>query len=466
MPLSTHMRTLYATAALAASFAAQGATTSYTCEFTLEATPKGLSKQPKPFELRFVVDTGTKKAYLVGNAGSSEVEIVPNTDGISFVEITRSGNVMVTPEGRVEKQGYVTDIITDLGIEFLEGRPQDRPFFLMLHHKAPHREWTPDEKHRAQFENLVIPEPATLRDDYATRPAALPDNMQTIARDLTRRDLKLTPPSDLAPDARNNWLGVKPTEVEIALADSTSKMLSGDELVHWKYERFMQDYLACVQSLDDNVGRILEYLDRTGLARNTVVVYTTDNGFFLGDHGLYDKRFMYEPSLRVPLVVRWPGVTQAGSMTSRFALNIDYAATFLELAGLAVPSEIQGRSLVPLLRGEPPADWRTVVYYRYYHDPGDHNTRAHYGIRTATHKLIYYWTKDAWEMFDLVVDPNELVNLAGDPAQRETFERLKAELLRAKRSAKDDDQFADTELVDGVDGRFDTRPETKPASKR
>ena len=356
-------------------------------------------------------------------------------------------------EGRLGVNGYATDVMTDLGIEWLETRPKDRPFFLMLHHKAPHRPWEPDEKNRALFAERKIPEPATLFDDYATRPAALPENAQTIARDLTRRDLKLVPPTELTTSERNKWLNTKPDSVEIAGPGGAPKTLTGEALVHWKYQRYMQDYLACVQGVDDNIGRVLDYLEKTGLAKNTVVFYTADNGFFLGDNGLFDKRFMYEPSLRVPLLVRGPGV-RTGVVAEQFALNVDYAPTFLDLAGLPVPAAMQGRSLAPLLRGEAPADWRASMYYRYYHDPGDHNTRAHYGVRTATHKLIYFWKKDAWEMFDLVADPTEQRNLVDDPAQAGKLAEMKAELLRLKREFNDEDQFGAEIPANGVDGIF------------
>ncbi|MFM8496844.1 MAG: sulfatase, partial [Planctomycetia bacterium] len=263
----------------------------------------------------------------------------------------------LVPGHTLTVKGHASEVITDLGIEFLNTRPRDEPFFLMLHHKAPHRNWVPDDRNAARFAAAEFPEPPTLRDDYATRPAALPENKQTIARDLTPKDLKQAPPAGLA----------------------------GDDLLTWNYRRFMQDYLACVQGVDDSVGRMLDHLDETGLAGNTVVIYTTDNGWYLGEHGLYDKRFMYEPGLRVPLVARGPGV-KPGVVPPQFVANIDLALTFLDLACLPVPDWMQGRSLVPLLRGESPANWRSSVYYRYYHDPGDHDTRAHYGVRTATHK--------------------------------------------------------------------------------
>ncbi|MFO0897563.1 MAG: sulfatase [Pirellulales bacterium] len=344
-------------------------------------------------------------------------------------------------KGRRQISGYVTDIITDLSIEFLEQRPQDRPFFLMCHHKAPHRAWEPDDRHRAQFAGRTIPEPSTLFADHAGKTDAIRENRQTVARDLTRHDLKLTPPAGLSPAERARWLGKVPAEVEIE-RDGKKTNLVGDELVRWKYQRYMQDYLACVQAVDDNVGRLVAWLDAHGLRENTLVVYTSDQGFFLGDLGMYDKRFMYEPSLRMPLLMRWPAGIRAGTVQDALAINADFAPTFLELAGLPIPPDVQGRSLAPLFGGERPADWRTSMYYRYYHDPGHHNTRAHYGVRTETHKLIYFWTKDQWEFYDLTADPQELHNLYDDPVQQETVARLKAELARLRQELGDEDQFA------------------------
>jgi arylsulfatase A-like enzyme len=346
---------------------------------------------------------------------------------------------------------YATDLITELAIEFIRSRPKDRPFFLMCHHKAPHRPWTPDEGHRTMFEGRWIPEPPTLWDAYQTRTDALRENEQRVATDLTRRDLKLEPPAGLAGSELREWLAVKPAEVTIEVA-GRKKTLTGEALARWKYRRFMQDYLACVQAIDDNIGRLLDFLKENRLERNTIVVYTSDQGFFLGDHGLFDKRFMYEDSLKTPLIVRWPQAIKAGARTDALALNVDFAPTFLEAAGLPVPADMQGRSLLPIMRGQTPAGWRTSMYYRYYHDPGDHNTRAHYGVRTQTHKLIYFWTKDQWELFDLAKDPFELHNLYGQPAQEKLTAELKVELERLKRELHDDDQFAGEQLPNGVDG--------------
>ncbi|HEY5912939.1 MAG TPA: sulfatase [Verrucomicrobiae bacterium] len=360
-------------------------------------------------------------------------------------------------DGRRVIKGYVTDVITDLALDFLKNRPKDKPFFLMCHHKAPHRSWEPAEKYREQFAKRQIPEPVTLRDDYATRTDAIRECRQKVFEDMTRRDLKLEPPPELKGPERNRWLGVKPDEVEIKVNGKVEKF-TGEALNVWKYQRYMQDYLACVQSVDDSVGRLLDWLDQNGLSTNTVVIYTSDQGFFLGDHGLYDKRFMYEDSIKMPFLVRWPGVAKAGLVQDTLAINTDFAPTFMDLAGLPIPSDMQGRSLVPLLKGEHPADWRTSYYYRYYHDPGDHNTRAHYGVRTTTHKLIYFWKKDQWELYDLVKDPQELRNIYTDPAQRQLVADLKSELDRLKKEVKDQDQYANQQPPPGVDGQPASRP--------
>ena len=370
----------------------------------------------------------------------------------------------LVPEGRVKIDGYATDVVTDLSIQFLKNRPKDKPFFLMSHQKAPHRAWEPNEKHKAMFANKVIPEPSTLRDDYSTRTDAIKENRQRVFDDLTRRDLKLEPPADMRGPARNRWLNEKPTEVEITVGGK-KKTLRGEELNVWKYQRYMQDYLACVQSVDDNVGRLLDWLEENGLRENTIVIYTSDQGFFLGDNGMYDKRFMYEPSSKMPFIVRWPGVIKAGSVQEALTINTDFAPTFMEAAGLEVPEEMQGRSLIPLFKGERPGDWRRSFYYRYYHDPGHHNTAAHLGVRTETHKLIHFWKKDQWEMFDLRNDPHELKNIYNDPAQTELVAELKQELYRLKREVNDDDQFANSQPTTGVDGPFPDKKPLPPGTK-
>lgn len=350
-------------------------------------------------------------------------------------------------DGSTVYKGYATDIITDLTIETLRNRPKDQPFFVMSHHKAPHRDWTPDEKHRKMFENRRIPEPANLRDDYAGRTDAIREQQQSVFRDLTRRDLKLPPPPGLPAEEARAWLAVKPAEVE-TVVDGVRKTLTGRELEDWKYQRYMQDYLACVQSVDDNAGRLLDWLDSSGLRENTVVMYTSDQGFFLGEHGLFDKRFMYEEALRMPFLVRWPAGIRPRGASDAMSINCDFAPTFLDLAGVPIPADMQGVSLLPVWKGRKPAGWRRSMYYRYYHDPGDHNTRAHYGVRTTTHKLIYFWKKDQWECYDLVKDPEEMHNIYGDPGARKVVAALKQELARLRRELKDEDQFAESQPME------------------
>jgi arylsulfatase A-like enzyme len=360
---------------------------------------------------------------------------------------------------RLVIEGHCTDIITGLGLAFLKTRPQDKPFFLMLHHKAPHRNWTPATRHIEMFRDKVIPEPPTLFDNYATRPTALPTNEQAIARDLTRRVLKLTPPGDLKGPALQDWLDVAPGELEL-----DGRTLSGRELVKWKYQKYMRYYLGCMQGVDDSVGQVLDYLDAAGLSENTIVIYSSDNGWFLGELGLYDKRFMYEPGLNVPLLARGPGI-KAAIAPEQFVSNLDLAPTFLDLAGLPVPEFMQGRSLARLLRGEIPSDWRASLYYRYYHSPDHHNTAAHLGVRTATHKLVHYWKTDDYEMFDLTNDPTEQDNLLHAAARATRLEvtakfgELRAELTRLQMEFKDDGRYADPAAwpKGGVDGPFDDK---------
>jgi arylsulfatase A-like enzyme len=238
---------------------------------------------------------------------------------------------------RKKHAGYCSDLIADFSLEFLKNRPKDKPFFLCCHHKAPHRPWQPDEKHRKKWEKVQVPEPETFNDDYATRSDAAREATMRIDRDLTPTDLKQKPPAGL----------------------------TGQALKKWKYQRYMQDYLACIESVDDNVGRLLDFLAKNGLADNTIVVYTSDQGFFLGDHNWFDKRFMYEESLRMPLLVRWPSKVKAGTVNDGMVLNVDFAPTLLDAAGVKVPDDMQGRSFLPLLEGKRPKEWRTSMYYRY-----------------------------------------------------------------------------------------------------
>lgn len=360
--------------------------------------------------------------------------------------------VFLNKDGRETIKGYATDVITDKALAFLDKRPKEKPFLLFLHHKAPHRDWSPSEKYADLYNDRDIPEPETLRDDYATRTDAAHETTMTIARHLNNRDLKVVPPEGLKGPALQQWYNQVPMEISIT-NNGVVKKLTGDDLLKWKYQRYIKDYLRCVASVDENIGRVLDYLEKNGLRENTLVIYTSDQGFFLGDHGWYDKRFMYEECLRTPLIASWPAKIKPGSVQNAMALNIDFAPTFLELAGMKAPKEIQGRSLVPLLEGKTPNDWRKSMYYRYYHDPGHHNTRAHYGVRTETHKLIYFWKKDQWELYDLRKDPNELRNIYNDPENGKLVAELKGELARLKKEFQDNDRYAKEQPPGGVDGQ-------------
>jgi arylsulfatase A-like enzyme len=280
-------------------------------------------------------------------------------------------------------------------------------------------------------------EPATLLDDYATRPAAKRADMR-ISQMRPASDLKLWEASDrerqwLYPQMSDADRGEWEKIVDPRLAAFEAARPEGDARTRWFYQLYMQDYLATVASVDESVGRLLDYLDESGLAANTIVVYTSDQGFYLGEHGWFDKRFMYEESLRTPLVVRWPGVADAGRVEGRIVSNVDFAETFLDVAGLAVPADMQGRSLAPLLRGESPADWRRSFYYHFYEDDdADHHAPRHEGVTNGRTKLIHFYKIGEWELFDLERDPNELTNVYGRPEYATTQAELTAELERLR----------------------------------
>ena len=319
--------------------------------------------------------------------------------------------------------GYVTDIITDMSLDFLRGRDADKPFMLMCHHKAPHRHWEPDEKHAHMYLNEDIPEPETLYDDYSNRAAAAEAAEMRLGTHNQPLDLK--------------------TEIPRELPEM--------ELRKWAYQRYIKDYLRVVASIDDNVGRLLDYLDDEGIAEDTVVIYTSDQGFFLGDHGWYDKRFMYEESLRMPYIMRYPRGIEAGGVNDDMVLNVDFAPTCLELAGLPAQDAMQGRSFAPQLNGDTPDDWRESMYYRYWMHRTHHNVYAHYGIRTRRHKLIYYYADPLgtmgsldgkftpeWELFDLEADPYELNNVVDAPENAGLVASLKAEMHQLQADVGDE----------------------------
>jgi len=339
--------------------------------------------------------------------------------------------LFLSPEGEVETTGYTTEIITDLALDWLQtGRDEEQPFMLMYQHKAPHRRWEPGLDYLSMYDDMEIPEPATLFDDHSAgdRTSARLTQEMSIAETMDEIDLKLVPPRSLSDEQLAVWNAAYEPKNDAFRAAG----LEGDDLVRWKYQRYLKDYLRAIAAVDDQLGRVLDYLEESGLADNTVVVYSSDQGFFLGDHGWFDKRWMYEESFRTPLIVRWPGVTPAGSIDEHLVQNLDFAQTFLDIAGVPAAEDMQGTSLAPLLRAEAPDDWRTAIYYHYYEYPAVHSVRRHYGVRTAQYKLIYYYNLDEWELFDLRSDPDEMVNLYDDPTRQPLIESLKAQLQRLR----------------------------------
>ncbi len=311
-------------------------------------------------------------------------------------------------------KGYTTDIIMDQAIDWLQNdRDDTRPFYLSIHHKAPHRGWESDESHKEMYLDEEIPIPTTFNDDYSTRSSAASRARMTIDKDLLEADYKLPIPSGLTPQ----------------------------EIKEFKQQAWLKDYLRTIASIDDNMGYLLEFLETSGLSENTIVIYTSDQGFFLGDHGWFDKRFMYEESLRYPLIVRFPGIITQGTVTENMVLNVDFAPTFLDFAGVAVPGDMQGRSMRPLLEGSSPSDWRTSMYYRYYEELGPplaHSVPRHYGVRTDRYKLIYFDNLKEWELFDLEEDPYEVNNVYSDPAYTTIISELKDEMERLQIELEDD----------------------------
>lgn len=349
-------------------------------------------------------------------------------------------------------QGYVTNVITDKSIDWLEGRDPDKPFCLLVHHKATHRIWQPDTALFHLFKEDVFEVPESFFDSYEGRQAAAEQRM-SIANDMDLvYDLKLldeegdiqtqyrsyyeTIIAKMTPEQRQAW----DKEYDPVIADFKARKLKGKELAVYKYQRYMQDYLRCVTSVDNNVGRLLDYLEEKGELDNTLIVYTSDQGFYMGEHGWFDKRFMYEQSLRTPLVMRYPNLIQPKTQLHQLVQNIDYAPTFLEVAGLTVPDELQGKSLVPLFKDED-AEWRDAIYYHYYEYPNEHMVKRHYGVRTGRYKLIHFYNDiDAWELYDLVDDPNEMVNLYDHPAMLPVIKKLKKQLTALQAQYDDTDR--------------------------
>lgn len=354
----------------------------------------------------------------------------------------------IIPEGKIRTEGYVTNIITDMSIDWLRHkRDTARPFCLFVHHKAIHRNWMADTCDLALYEDKTFELPANFWDDYQGRVAAGKQEMG-IGKDMTLiYDLKML--DDRVEDhyrslytdeslSRGTYGRMNVAQraawnrhYQPIIEQFKKAELDGKALAEWKYQRYMRDYAKVVKSLDDNVGRLLDELEKEGLLENTLVVYDSDQGFYMGEHGWFDKRFMYEESMRTPLLMRLPAGFEHRGEIGQLVQNIDYTPTFLDLAGLPIPEDIQGVSLLPLLKGENPADWRKSLYYHYYEFPAEHAVRRHYGVRTERYKLMHFYQDiDVWELYDLQEDPMEMNNLYGKPGTEELTKQLMEELKR------------------------------------
>jgi len=342
---------------------------------------------------------------------------------------------MIRDGVKVKHDGYVSEIITDLSLDWLKQRDKSRPFLLMAQHKAPHREWSPNLKDLDWNKDKKFPEPDTLFDDYFGRGRAEHEQDMTLAKTFTARDAKFNAPPSMTADQRKIW----DAYYEPRNKEALDAKLSGKDLVRWRYQRYMHDYLGTVLSVDESVGRLLKYLDDEGLATNTIVIYSSDQGFYLGEHGWFDKRWIYEESLTTPLIVRWPGVAQPGARSKALVSVLDYPETLLDAAGVPIPGDMQGHSLVPILRGTTPTDWRTSFYFHYYEFPGPHNVRKHYGVVTDRYKLFHFYEPDMnyWTLIDRDKDPNELKNVYGEKDYAPIQDQLRKELARLRAEVKD-----------------------------
>jgi len=395
--------------------------------------------------------------------------LVSKPTGFDYYEILPDQGSYYNPDfiqqdGTVKRRrGYCTDLITDMSIDWLKSRDPSRPFLLISQHKAPHRCWSPPPRHFNTYPHGTIPEPDTLFMEHDASGPGRESEMSirdhfSWSHDMKFKGKNLFPEhftssmphheyKRMSPEQKRQWDAHYEPENRAFIKQMNAGKLSRDDIVRWKYQRYMHDYLGSVAAVDDSVGRLLDYLDTAGLADNTIVVYTSDQGFYLGDRGWYDKRFMYDISMRMPLLVRWPRQVKAGSVSDDIVLNLDFAETFLDAAGVPVPADMQGQSLVPILKGQTPRNWRHAMYYHYYEYPAIHVVKRHYGIRTHQYKLIHFYHDiDCWELYDLHNDPNETVNLYDDPAYAETVTELTRALRQLQAAYRDSDALAQSFL--------------------
>jgi arylsulfatase A-like enzyme len=392
--------------------------------------------------------------YQTAMIGKWHLESAPT--GFDHWEVLPGGGVYYNPTmflngEKVVHPGYVTDVITDRSIEWLQKRDPSKPFLLCCWGKSPHREWEPALRDLEFDHDREYPLPETLFDDYSGRGLAEHDQNATIQKAMRfNEDLKLSEPGDLNSEQRKVWRAYYGPRNEAFL--KALPTMSEKQLTQWKYNRFMHDYLGCVKGTDDNVGKILKYLDEAGLSKNTIVIYSSDQGYFLGEHGWFDKRWIFQESVRAPLLIRWPGVTKAGSVNKAIVSNLDFAQTCLQAAGVECPERMQGSSLVPLMQGQTPEHWRSTFYYHYYEYPAYHRVRPQYGLVTDRYTLVHFykpdtWEKsqtalanipnDYWELFDREKDPGEMRDVFSDPAYADIRNRLMLELRKERSRLKE-----------------------------
>ena len=365
-------------------------------------------------------------------AGFDTYRIVPG-QGIYWNPVFTGPNKF-----REKIDGYATDIITGKCLDWLKGRDPKKPFMLCCYQKAPHRNWQPPARYFGLFDGVTLPEPTTLFDYYDGRGTAAHNQKMEIGRDMTMAsDLKLLPHGEaikgLTPADTAAWLETFGKRNDAFHASPPT----GNALTRWKYQEYMKDYLRCVKAVDDSAAKLTEFLEQNGLAQNTIVIYSSDQGFYTGEHGWFDKRWIYEESLHMPLIVKWPGVVKPGTKIDAFAQNIDFAPTFTDMTGAATPEKLHGRSLVPLLKGTTPPDWRDRVYYHFY-DDSEHAVAKHFGMRTQQFTIADFYTLGEWELYDLQKDPQQMHSVANDPDYAGKFNQLKQELQTLKT------QFGDT----------------------
>ncbi|MDB3913477.1 sulfatase [Flavobacteriaceae bacterium] len=348
----------------------------------------------------------------------------------------------------VKEKGYATNLSTDFALNWLDTKEKSKePFLMVLQYKAPHRPWHPDTKYEKLWDDIEMPYPSTFNDTYKGREKTAGDTEMTMEY-FSRRDMKLERPKNLKRKERIQWdfYGAKAGEIV------QPKGMTNEEGKKWRYQNYIKDYLACVKSVDDNIGRVLTYLKENNLEENTVIVVTSDQGFYLGDHGFFDKRFIYEESLRMPFMVKYPERIKAGSVNEDIITNIDFAPTLLELAGITTTQKMQGTSFVPVLEGNTPKDWQDAMYYHYYEFPFWHHVQPHYGIRTQKYTLAhFYYNIDVWELYDLEKDPNQMNNIYSDPNYTSTITELKAKLKNLMIKYENDKSLADFRKITDTD---------------